>query len=108
VRNSCPIRLLNATSHQKPEAICLGEAYKDTRCITCSPVHNAALTLGGNGKLKMAIFATGKLMPLSDTRLDAVNWSRCSLGFSKDGMLGLALDGSGKLLGFKISACATN
>ena len=68
------------------------------RCIT------AALMLSRSGRLNIATFATGKLIPLSDKKLDAANWKHCSLGFSKNGLLGLALDRSGKLLGVKISA----
>jgi|SRR5271167_1862131 len=103
-KKACPLRLQNATSREKPEPISLGEAYKDICCVAYSPVHNAALMLSRSGRLNIATFATGKLIPLSDKRLDTVNWRQCSLGFSKNGLLGLALDRSGKLLGVKITA----
>jgi len=96
-----PLHLCNATSRRYPEPISLGKAYEDTCCIAYSPVHHTALMLGRNGILNIASFTKGKLSSLSKKKLD---WSHCKLGFSENGLVGIALDQFGTLLGVKISA----
>jgi len=87
-------------------ATTLPETFKDICRVAYSPVHNTALMLGRNGILNIASFRMGKKIRLSKSsfKINSETWSECKLGFCKNGVLGIALDRSGRLLAVKLTA----
>ena len=103
-KGSCPV-LLNNVISKNPVATTLPETFKDICRVAYSPVHNTALMLRRNGILNIASFTTGKKIRLSKKKMkiNSENWNGGKLGFSADGLLGIALDQSGRLLGVKLT-----
>lgn len=88
----------------------MGEMYKDTNCrVAYSPISSAALLVTRTGTVKLVNCAMkGRkwtVVDLSKEKMDDMKpWRYCSLGFSKDGYRGLALDRRAKLLVVEFSA----